>query len=399
MRAQITVPILVAILIVLASYSVPRFDAVHFEHPHAMAVASAQALLSAIAAGTITLTAIVFSLAFLVLQFTVASYSARLAPILFRNPVMYNALGVFVATFAFALGTLASVDLNGNGIVPQFSIAVVGLLLLGSTFMLMRLIQRLSALEIYQVMRYLHDAGRRIIDRMPNITAGSDGDAQSSEPAASLAAKDISYLGAEPKYVTAIDTAALSSLGDGSRKIVPACAVGDCVAYGTVVARSYGGEVDATKVLRAFRLARERDLDTDLSYSVRLLVDTAVRALSPAINDPTTAVQALDEIEGLLCRLISKRMPNGSSWDAYLHLSFDEIRLSGATQPPVMRRMRAAVDEIANAAVTESRRSETLSYTSAIDRSIDESGLDAEDMQMMRRPDRQGIGATADAWT
>lgn len=398
MRAQVTLPIVVAIVIVIASYFLPRFDAVYLERPHAMAVASAQALLSAIAAGMITLTAIVFSLAFLVLQFTVTSYSARLAPILFRNPVMYNALGVFVATFTYALGTLASVDINGNGIVPQYSIAVVGALLMASTFMLMRLVQQLAGLEIYQVMRYLHDTGRRVIDTLPELSGGDDDSAAAPEPA-SPPVQEIVYDGSEPQYVTIIDTAQLDRLGTGSsERVIAVCALGDCLTYGTVIARSYGQRVDEAKVLRAFRIAPERDLKTDLSYSIRLLVDTAVRALSPAINDPTTAVQALDEIEGLLCRLATKRMTNGATWKGYLHLSFDEIRLSGATQPLVMRRMRAAVDAIAKAALTESRRSSTLAYTSEIDRSIDRSGLSADDEEMMRHPDRQGIGVSVGAW-
>jgi uncharacterized membrane protein len=397
MRSQIALPVLVATVIVLASYFLPRFDAVYLERPHAMSVASAQALLAAIASGMITLTTIVFSLAFLALQFTVASYSARLAPILFRDPVMYTALAVFVATFTYALGTLASVDVNGNGIVPQYSIAVVGALLLLSTFMLMRLIQRLAGLEVYQVMRYLHDAGRRIIDRMPVLDAADDRVDRISKLTPGM--NEVAYLGMEPMYVTDIDAESLRRLGDGSSSgIVPACAVGDCVAYGTVIARTYGAPFDDAKVLHAFRLRPERSLKTDLSYSIRLLVDTAVRALSPAINDPTTAVQALDEIEGLLCRLTTRKLPLGDSWDGYIHLSFDEIRLGGAAQPLVMRRMRAAIIAIAKAATNERRRTATLAYVSSIDRSIASSGLDAADTEMMAHADRQGIGVSAAVW-
>ncbi len=397
MRAQLTLPIVVAAVIVLASYFLPRFDAVYFERPHVMAVASAQALLSAIASGMITLTAVVFSLAFLVLQFTVTSYSARLAPILFRDPVMYRALGVFVATFTYALGTLASVDVRGDGIVPQYSIGVVGALLMLSTFMLMRLIQRLAGLEIYQVMRYLHDAGLAIIERMPD--AGKD-DADASIPLPALPVKEVLFYGTEPQYIVDIDTESLRKIGNGStRGVVAACAVGDCIAYGTVVARAYGESINDGKILEAFHLATERSMKTDLSYSIRLLVDTAVRALSPAINDPTTAVQALDEIEGLLCRLARKTLTPGTSWNGYLHLSFDEIRLCGAAQPLVMRRMRAAVLAIARAAATESRRAAALAYLNDIDRSIAASGLDVLDMAMMAHPDRQGIGVSAEVWT
>lgn len=232
---------------------------------------------------------------------------------------------------------------------------------------------------------------------MPGVSAGDDEETPMKLPPSQP--NDILYHGSEPKYVTKIDENALRLLGNGSQSVVAACSVGDCVGYGTIIARSYGETVTEAKVLRAIRLAWERDLKTDLSYSIRLLVDTAVRALSPAVNDPTTAVQALDEIEGLLCRLVRKRLPDGSSWEGYLHLSFDEIRLSGDTQPLVMRRMRAAVISIASSATTETRRAQTLAYIGSIDRSIDASGLDPEDMQMMHHADRQGLGVSAEAWT
>ena len=99
-------------------------------------------------------------------------------------------------------------------------------------------------------------------------------------------------------------------------------------------------------LLRGIRLATSRTVEQDPQYAIRLLVDAAIRALSPAINDPTTAVQALDQIEDLLRRLGGRQLDHGQAfdplgmlrltflvptWEDYLALSFDEIRQYGAT--------------------------------------------------------------------
>ena len=92
-------------------------------------------------------------------------------------------------------------------------------------------------------------------------------------------------------------------------------------------------------------MGEERTFEQDPKYAIRLLVDIAIKALSPAINDPTTAVQALDQIEDLLLRLGRRRLEIGEfrdrdgqlrlvvpspTWEDFLRLAFDEIRYCGA---------------------------------------------------------------------
>ena len=110
--------------------------------------------------------------------------------------------------------------------------------------------------------------------------------------------------------------------------------------------------------MRAIRLARERTFEQDPKYPIRLLVDIAIRALSPAINDPTTAVQTIDQLEDLLRRLGQYDLDAGHAsdangvvrlvfpmptWEDYLALAFDEIRQYGSTSVQVMRRLRSAL--------------------------------------------------------
>ena len=115
--------------------------------------------------------------------------------------------------------------------------------------------------------------------------------------------------------------------------------------------------------MRAIHLALERTSEQDPKYPIRLLVDIAIKALSPAINDPTTAVQAIDQIEDLLRRLGRLDLDAGyasdanvvlrlvfpmPTWEDYLTLAFDEIRQYGANSVQVMRRLRSALTGLAD---------------------------------------------------
>ena len=158
--------------------------------------------------------------------------------------------------------------------------------------------------------------------------------------------------------------------------------------------------------MRAVRLARARTFKQDPKYPIRLLVDIAIRALSPAINDPTTAVQAIDQIEDLLhrlgrCDLDSgyARGPDGilrlifpmPTWEDYLTLAFDEIRQYGVGSLQVMRRLRAALNAIADSA-DEDRREVVRRHLRHLDDVVGHSAHDFEDRIVALQEDRQGLG-------
>ena len=137
-------------------------------------------------------------------------------------------------------------------------------------------------------------------------------------------------------------------------------AVGDTCIEGDAIMTVHGGRrpIPSDAVRRAISLERQRTFDQDPKYALRLLVDVAIKALSPAVNDPTTAVQTLDEIEDLLRRIGMRNLEVGHvrdtggvlrvvvptpTWEDFLSLAFDEIRSCGATSLQVMRRLRAAL--------------------------------------------------------
>ena len=142
--------------------------------------------------------------------------------------------------------------------------------------------------------------------------------------------------------------------------------VGDFIYPGSTVLRidERGGKLNDDRLRELVLVDRERTFEQDPAFGFRLLVDMASAALSPAVNDPTTAVQVLDELAELL-RMLSDRRLRGSisdregtprlyylapSWEDYVGLACDEIRHYGADQPQIARRMKAMLDSLAEIA-------------------------------------------------
>ena len=380
-----------------------------------LSVASAQAYLSAVASGMMALTGVVFALAFVMVQFSAVAYSPRLVLWFARDRTLFHSLGAFAATFIYALFTLAWIDRGGSGNVPLFSSVLVGIMLIFSMFLFSRLVQRLTDLQITSVLRLIGDKGRGVIREM--FQRLDERPAAESNPGSGLASgtqvgpasQTLVYSG-YPRTIASLNAGALARQAQESGAvIVMACAVGDTLLDGSVVLRVHGAKDSLAErnLMRAIHLKSERTFEQDPKYPIRLLVDIAIKALSPAINDPTTAVQAIDQIEDLLRRLARRDLDAGfardsngllrlivpmPTWEDYLTLAFDEIRQFGTGSIQVMRRLRAALTGLTETAMVASRADAVRHYLKHLDLVIDRSPLDAEDKATARQEDRQGLG-------
>src|SRR6476620_2808929 len=147
------VPALYAAVAISAGLTIPRLESAilpGFVSP--MSLSSAIAIYSSISSGMIALTSIVFSLTFVMVQFSATAYSPRLVLWIARDAVMSHSLGIFTATFLYALVALAWVDRSGSGRVPLVGIAVVTALLVISIIMFIGLIQRVSMLQVTRML-------------------------------------------------------------------------------------------------------------------------------------------------------------------------------------------------------------------------------------------------------
>ncbi len=371
---------------------------------------AAMAFYSAIASGMITLTGIVFSFTFVMVQFSATAYSPRLVQWISRDPVISHSLGVFTATFLYAIAALMRVDLGGQGKVPFISGWIVVALLLVSTAMFIGLIRRISLLRVDRMLVFTGDMGRAVI---------AEGQSSMDAPPAADAAASIRKLpvcqtlvhAGHPSIVQAIDTEALVRLAADAGGVIELVAgVGDSVVEGRPLlrVRNAAAQIGEAKLRGGILVGRERTFEQDPKYALRLLVDIAIKALSPAINDPTTAVQALDQIEDLLTR-IGKAGPElgifndergevrllvrPPDWEDTLSLAFSEIASCGATSVQVMRRMNAMLTDLADA-LPASKRVALEARRSRLARQIERNFSDVEERAEALREDRQGLGAT-----
>lgn len=409
------IPLTYTIVAFLCGFTVPRIEHAYIDWYTVISPASAQAFLSAVASGMMALTAIVFSVAFVVVQFSAVAYSPRLVLWLARDPLLFHSLGTFIATFVYSLWTLAWVDRGGTGKVPLLSALVVGLLLVLSMFLFTRMVQNLNDLQISNVLHTIGNRGREVIrqmfERLDMANNGAASPPRRNDETLGPATQTVTYAG-EPRVIAEFDLDRLVRIAEqAGAVIVMVQAVGDTVFEGNVLVSVHAARsrIDERELWRCIKLAQERTFEQDPKYPLRLLVDIAIKALSPAVNDPTTAVQALDQIEDLLRRLGRHELDAGyvrdageklrliqpmPTWEDYLDLAFDEIRQFGNTSVQVMRRLRSTLVDLAASLPSAERAEAVRRCLIQLDVGIERSPFDEEDRATARQQDRQGLGQT-----
>jgi uncharacterized membrane protein len=405
------IPLIYSMVALAAGMTIPRIEAYLLGgYFSPMSTGSAIAIYSAIASGMIALTGIVFSLTFVIVQFSATAYSPRLALWVSRDPVIAHSLGIFTATFLYAVAALSGVDRAGSGKVPFASVILVLLLLVGSVVMFVALIQRIGLLHISRMLIFTGDQGRKVIDTLyPEKLMDKSGNPQVSHEIQTRPPTQTLIHHGSPRSLESIDVGLLIDLAQESDGIIEVKVVaGDTVVEMRPLLRVLGSRqpLDEWKLRKGMRLGEERTFEQDPKYAIRLLVDIAIRALSPAINDPTTAVQALDQLEDILLRLGLRRLDVGEYrdregnlrvivrfpvWEDFLLLAFEEICAYGSGSVQVMRRMKAVVSDLSST-LPEERHASLKYWMERIDGTIERSFAGPEEKMDASVEDRQGLG-------
>jgi uncharacterized membrane protein len=400
---------------VVCALLLPRIEQAYGSHTFALSISSAQAYLSAAASGMMALTAIVFSIAFVMVQFSAIAYSPRLVLLFIRDRTLFHTLGLFMATFVYSLSTLAWVDRAGSGSVPLFSTILVVIMVVVSMVLFSLLLQRLNDLQISNVLHFVGDRGREVIHKMYHrLDDGKIGRERTRcDVTGGLLLGPITqtlmYSGKPRTLASYRIDALVREAQKADAVIVMASAVGDALVENAVILRVHGATaaLPEHRLMRGLVLERQRTFEQDPKLPIRLLADIAIKALSPAINDPTTAVQTIDQIEDLLHRLGQCELDAGyirdglgrlrlvfpmPTWDDYLALAFDEIRQFGAASVQVMRRLRSALTAVADSLTNSVQIDAVREYLKHLDLVIEHSSFDAADRAVARQEDRQGLG-------
>jgi uncharacterized membrane protein len=403
------IPLLYAAIALIAGLTIPRFERQLLPGwVSPMSIAAAMAVYSSIASGMMALTGIVFSLAFVMVQFSATAYSPRLVLWIARDPVISHALGVFIATFLYATSALSGIDRGGSGIAPTLSVLIVLGLLIASVAMFVALIQAIGRLQIQRMLAFTGDRGRQVIGTLYPPLSSPAGARAPQDFRSDSPIQTIIHRG-RPRSIQALDIEGLVGVAERAGAVIEmVAAVGDTVVELMPLALVWGarGSVDDTEIRKRIEMGAERTFEQDPKYAIRLLVDIAIRALSPAVNDPTTAVQALHEIEDLLMRLGLRQIDEGQfrgrdgalrlvvpfpTWEDFLLLAFDEIRFYGATSVQVMRRMRALLSDLIEVLPPE-RHATLRHWQERLASTIARSFVELEEKQEAAVEDSQGLG-------
>src|SRR6516165_2977920 len=375
----------------------------------ALGLTGAQAMFNAVI--TLTLSFIVFTFGSLLIAIQVASgqYTPRIiATTLLRDNVIRYTVGLFVFTFLFAIKALDRTESSVHQLVA-FVVGLLGLICIVAFLFLIDYAARL--LRPVSLVRRVGEYGLAV---MESVYPERSAEAQSragSQQSPGPPERTILYRG-KSAIVVAVNVETLlveAEKAKGVIEFVPQ--VGDFVGSGEPLFILHGGAdaVDERKLRASVVLGAERTMEQDPLFAFRILVDIANKALSKAINDPTTAVLAIDQLHRLLrsagtrnlrtdqildragnLRVIF-RTPN---WEDFVHLAFSEIRFYGAENIQIARRLRAMIVNLTDTLPAQ-RHSALCKELELLDRTIEKLYVLPEDLELARIPDSQGLGGSS----
>lgn len=356
---------------------------------------------------TLTLSFLVFTFGSLLVAVQVAGgqYTPRvIATIFLSNKVVRACVGLFVVTLLFALRTLVQM----NDSVDQLNLAVsaaLGLLAVVTFLFLIDYAARM--LRPVSIVADVGELGLRVIRTVyPAPTRQARGKAVATP---SLAPARVVVNTGSSGVVLAVRLAQLVDLArgaDGRIEVVPQ--VGDFLAVDEPLFHLYAGAsaVSDADLRATVALGVERTMEQDPSFAFRILVDIAIKALSAAINDPTTAVLAIDQLHRLLRKAglqdlrdegfkddqdevrVIFRTPN---WEDYVHLACTEIRHCGVGSIQIPRRMRAMLENLMQT-LPPHRHAELRQQLALLDLAVEAFYKVPEDLALARIADSQGMG-------
>jgi uncharacterized membrane protein len=404
------VPAVYVVLALALSVGLLRWDeADPIVLTRAISAGSASAALSALGSGMLAFTGFVTSIVLLIIQFGTSEFSPRFLGWFRTDPTIKYALSTFTATFLFALVSTAQMGRGEAAFVPTRTLIAALLLTLLSIAMFLLLIERTSyGLRVASVLQSLDGDARAVFDIVYPSSASQA--AAGEEAARSLRGRPaVQTVHNSPvgSVLVALDQPRLVKLAERHDAVIELVyAVGDHVPGAGALLNVYGSQAISDKQLRrALAMGDERTLDDDPAFAFRMMVDVAIKALSPAVNDPTTAVQALDRIEDLLRYAAAKHLSVGvvtdgtgvmrlvyptPTWEDLVELALDEIRAFGAGQYQVARRLRALLDAL-RADLSEHRRPALEAQSALLADAVEHSFRQTQRADALV-PDRQGIG-------
>ncbi|MET7635742.1 DUF2254 domain-containing protein [Streptomyces sp. NPDC005078] len=362
----------------------------------------ARTIVTTVSSAMMTFIGVVFSISLVAVQMASGQLTPRVVRIFVRSRISKLTLTVFLATFAFSLLVLTSYESESDPrrvtsvplLQSMLTLAMVGLSLL---LFIAYVSSTLRLMQVGPVVDRITHESLRVVGRMPG------GVREELSLGAETARIGYSGRAGVLREVNVARLVRVARRQGAVLRLIPR--IGDFVVPGTPVLAVHGGALSQRMPRYTISVGVERTPQQDLAFGLRQLSDIALRALSPAVNDPTTAVQCLDRIVQLLAAMVhlplgavqhrdgagvARLVQDGPEWTDLVDLAFEEIRWCAARSPQVSRRMLAGIDDVV-ALAPEDRKGALVRHRELLVKAVERTVPDVIAREFALFPDRQGI--------
>ena len=374
-----------------------------------LGVSGAQAMLNALITATLSFTVFTFGSLLVALQIASGQLTPRIiSTVLVRDPVVRYTTGLFIFTLLFSISAINRIQGTVFQLVA-FVAACLGILCFAAFLYLIDYAARL--LRPISIMGLVGKTGLTVIENVypdPSLPANQ---VKSQRHKLGTPDRVIQHRGASEIILAVNLNELLTAAGRSNGVIEFVPQIGDFIAIDEPLFNLYGDarSLDEQELRSTVAFGRERTLEQDPTFAYRIIVDIALKALSPAINDPTTAVIAIDQLHRLLRKagkqnlhtdaILDKsgrlrvifRTPN---WEDFVHLAFTEIRQCGVQNMQIARRLRAMIENLIQT-LPKHRHAVLYRELALLDRDIKKYFVYPEDLALARVGDSQGLGGAS----
>ncbi len=374
-----------------------------------LGVNGAEALFNSVTTLSLSFTVFTFGSLLVAIQIASGQYTPRIiATTLLRDNVIRYTAGIFIFTFIFAVKAAGRMGTSVHQLVA-FITALLGLIcIVGFLYLIDHAAKMLRPVSLVQ---RVGEHGLAVIESVYPEQFAEEQSITSPQQSLGATERTILHRG-KSAIIVAVNVKKLVAEAEKANGVIEfASQVGDFVGSGEPLFRLHGGAgaFDEHKLRASVVCGGERTIEQDPLFAFRILVDIAIKALSKAINDPTTAVLAIDQLHQLLRSVGTRNLrpdqildrsgevrvifqtPN---WEDFVNLAFREIRFYGAEHIQIARRLRAMIVNLKDTLPAQ-RHPALGEELDLLDRMIEKVYILPEDLKLARIPDPQGLGGSS----
>ncbi|XHX78838.1 MAG: DUF2254 domain-containing protein [Stenomitos frigidus ULC029] len=367
-----------------------------------------RAILSAIAGSMVSVATTAFSITIVALQLASSQFGPRLLRNFMQDTGNQIVLGTFISTFVYSLMVLRTINgVDENEFVPHLAVTCgIGMAIASIGVLIYFIHHSATSIQVDHVISKVGCELDGVIDRLFPKQMGRGASKHRAEPLpselpANFDREATAIQATSSNYVQAIDTDQLMQLATENNILLRLQRrPGDFAIKGSPLVLAYPAEAGGRKLVKqindAFVLGSQRTDQQDVEFSINQLVEIAVRALSPGINDPFTAIRCIDQLSAALCHLAQKEIPSAHRYDDQDQLriiaapvtfadvtdaAFNQIRQYGQTSVAVTMRLLEAIAVIAPFTHTKADRATLLRHANMIEQGSQEGIPEALDRQ------------------